>query len=85
MTLRHKTVLAALVLVAPAGGTAGVDGPQGPAGPPPGSVYDRPAQMPLCELGPGKSRIPASRARGAGVLRTSSDWLDRVAAVWSNA
>ncbi len=60
MTLRHKTVLAALALVAPAGGAVGAEspsepGPQGPAGPPPGSVYERPAQMPLCELGPGES------------------------------
>jgi hypothetical protein len=56
MTLRRKTVLAALALVAPAGGAAGAESPDerglhGPAGPPPGSVYERPAQKPFCELG----------------------------------
>jgi hypothetical protein len=79
MTLRHKTVLAALALVAPAGGAAGAEspnapGPQGPAGAPPGSVYKRPAQMPLCELGPGERSFdrPARKAeatRWGGFIR----------------
>ena len=79
MTLRHKLVLTALALVAPAGGAAGAEspnepGPQGLAGPPPGSVYERPAQMPLCELGPGKSSVdrPSGKAeatRWGGFIR----------------